>query len=150
MICGVCQSILQLLDAHIIPRWPSMLELPHHRTSPSFKQSVDAGCYICNRVWWTLKSDIQQLIYAMADSQALRDRNGGSVEVAAAEAFSNSVTTFTMMEALPYDHPECYKLDVSCNLNTIPPWNFPRGRASFLLEPANGKAKLLSLWSKLF
>lgn len=57
MICLICRTRLLVYDVreyYCIQQNP--ICLPHHETFESLIQSIEAGCFICNRLWATLGS----------------------------------------------------------------------------------------------
>ncbi|KAK1497048.1 hypothetical protein CTAM01_08060 [Colletotrichum tamarilloi] len=61
MICSCCRHVLELRKDYALTsneRDGADHLIPHHRDSTSLTASVDAGCYICNRLWAAL--DIEE------------------------------------------------------------------------------------------
>ncbi|KAK1711538.1 heterokaryon incompatibility protein [Colletotrichum acutatum] len=61
MVCSCCRKVLELKKDYTLisnERDGEGTLIPHHRDGESLTASVDAGCYICNRLWAAL--DIEE------------------------------------------------------------------------------------------
>ncbi|KAM5371636.1 hypothetical protein ACJZ2D_007916 [Fusarium nematophilum] len=131
MLCLKCQNCLQMEDG--LTSAQASHSSVHHPTYQSLKQSVDEGCYICNRFWETLSAQERGLL-----SSTL----GEGVEPPgadwAAKSAKDCLTSTSLADGKIYGHPGCYLLHVAYNKPAITTPFFSSTnycRASFLLEP---------------
>jgi hypothetical protein len=125
MICAPCRSIHFVLNATV----------PHHLTCRSLKQSVDLGCYTCNRLWATLTPDEQRLV-------SYSDGTTVSTAGAATNSVEDCITQSSVMDGGPYGHPKSYLLSLAFNASAVlsPETVLGRAywRACFILQLSNG------------
>ncbi|KAF2016812.1 heterokaryon incompatibility protein [Aaosphaeria arxii CBS 175.79] len=131
MICVICTKIK--IDTQT---------LPHHQTCQSFKNSVDLGCYICNRLWAVLTLNERCAVSSSAESTSnlISDATEVSICNKQIRSIQNCVTTSWSQEGSIYGHPGCYLLSLSFDASKAFPQKVVPAtywRASFLLQPLN-------------
>ncbi|OHF02047.1 hypothetical protein CORC01_02626 [Colletotrichum orchidophilum] len=138
MICSPCHLVLgaqkdyALVSSKINGENP--LE-PHHRDCGSLTASVDAGCYICNRLWATLDTDERQKV------------RQSSIEPAGQESadFVNSTLTSVFLDdGAAFAYPSALLLQIAFDRSKVVQLerNPSKGfmRASILLLPQDSYA----------
>jgi hypothetical protein len=135
MICLICTNI----NIH-------GQTLIHHETCGTFKNSVDLGCYICNRLWAALTLDERRVISALAKSEMNLRSNATEVSTYAEQTTSKQdcITTASSLEGGMYGHPGCYMLSLFFNASAVFSQKMVSGpycRATILLRPLDGKPK---------
>ncbi|KAF6826248.1 heterokaryon incompatibility protein [Colletotrichum plurivorum] len=142
MICSICQDALSVDDFHAFFITDKETK-PHHLTYTSLKSSVDAGCYVCNRLWACLAAEERQFVTSSAGREL--DGNDKPALGANQEADGNEekpVTTIEANEGAGYGHAGSYLLSVSFNSIPIPrPASAefrPHWRLSLLLKHQEG------------
>ncbi|KAH7073510.1 heterokaryon incompatibility protein [Paraphoma chrysanthemicola] len=137
MICVVCRNIGT--DGQITS---------HHPTCGTFKESVDLGCYICNRLWDTLTLDQRCVVSNLVESESNCSSDATKVPIYGTRTNSvqNCITVSSFEEGRLYGHPGSYLLSLALNASAVlPPEIVPDmtyWRAAFLLQPLGGKTKL--------
>ena len=147
MICHVCQNLLMAQDAYdtAAAGWQTK---SHHRTCISLKNSVEMGCYVCNRLWATLAPEERHPVSTSHDSDShpssdeIKISTGGEPT----DSVQDSVTAFSLVDGRPYGHPGCYKMGLAFNASRVLASEKAQGRvywrATFLLQPHNGTITL--------
>jgi hypothetical protein len=147
MICLVCQNVLMAQDAYdtTAAGWQTK---PHHRTCVSLKNSVEMGCYVCNRLWATLAPEERHHVLASNDSDShpssdeIKISTGGEPT----DSVGDSVTAYSLADGRPYGHPGCYHMGLAFNRSRVLDSENVQGRgywrATFLLQPHNGTITL--------
>jgi hypothetical protein len=135
MICAVCTNISTDGKTYV-----------HHETCGTFKNSVDLGCYICNRLWATLTLKERCTVSALAESELnlICDATEVSTNDGQTTSLQNCITTTFSQEGGKYGHPGCYMLSLSFNASAAVPQKMVRNpywRGSILLRPIDGKSK---------
>ncbi len=143
MLCSLCQGVLTL-DNTSADTMPSGKALPHHRTCATLKQSVEAGCYVCNRLWANLALDEQQIVSASCDSAPHEDNEGGlQANPSLMDESDVYITASSFSGGQPYGYSGCYLWELAFNASrvVVPDKTQDRvfWRASFLLQPYDSK-----------
>lgn len=136
MICVTCTNIS--LDGQTFI---------HHKTCATFKNSVDLGCYICNRLWAALTLDERCVVSALAKSEL--NLSGDATEVSTSgeqtASMQNCITKASSNEGGLYGHLGCHLLSLAFNASAAILRKMTPGttywRVSVLLQPLDGKTK---------
>ena len=137
MICVICASI----------RIDHGQTLTHHQTCGTFKNSVDLGCYICNRLWAATTLDDRRNVLALAESES--NLSGGVTEVLAyavqTSSTQNLTGTTSSQEGGMYGYLSGYLLFFALNASSAFPQKMGSVRNSHtllvLLQPLDGKTR---------
>ncbi|KAK1673243.1 heterokaryon incompatibility protein-domain-containing protein [Colletotrichum godetiae] len=133
MICACCRFVLGTQqDYGLITGnrgWKDPEE-PHHRDCKSLTASVDAGCYICNRLWAALDMDARQDIRQLSAESTKREST---------EETEPPLTSGFLTNGAQFAYPSAYILHVALDYSKASPVKKspPKGfaRAEILLLP---------------
>lgn len=109
----------------------------HHPTYQSLDQSIDAGCYVCNRFWEALSAQERELLASTLGEGVEPPGADCAIELA-----KDCLTSTSLADGESYGHPGCYLLEVAYNKPATTPTALPSTacwRARFLLEPVDSK-----------
>ncbi|OAQ60664.1 heterokaryon incompatibility protein [Pochonia chlamydosporia 170] len=147
MLCTACQRIFtpQLLVVHST----SIGELRiHHRSSRSLKHAIALGCYICNRLWASLRTTDRDTVSALAKSDpVLEDVSDVKSPGTLADSTEPFITAFGVDDGPPYGHLGWYQLKLAVNVKAMITSEMMPSRAcwcdaTFVLQPRDSKAIL--------
>lgn len=149
MICDICRDGIEANVPKSVwgEELGTLVIWDHHLTCSSLKASVEAGCYICNRIWICLATEHQTYIIGLTKQAQALGVDKLSLENGKSAHDSNAVTQMQLWWHLDNRYENFETMTASINLQRTYPSSTLATKyqwsniGDFLIHPYNGNFK---------